>query len=106
MNCFAIFALVVAASLVISASNVNAFAAEQKGTAKIISIMKIGAEKYIVKYKVCATDKKLPTQTILVKSANEEIKQVSKKPLAANTCSSYETKIKAKYPNTIRVQLL
>jgi len=106
MNRLAILALVVAASLVISGSGLKAFAAEQKPSAKIVSIMKIGAEKYLVKYKICATDKTLPTQTILVKSANDQIKQVSKKPLAANTCNGYETKIKAKYPSTIKVQIL
>lgn len=106
MNGFAIFALVVGASLLISGSGLKAFAAEQKPFAKITSIMKIGTEKHLVKYKVCAADKTLPTQTILVKSANDQIKQVSKKPLAANTCNTYETKIKAKYPNTIKVQVL
>lgn len=106
MNRLAILALVVAASLVISGSGLKAFAAEQKSFAKVISIMKIGAEKYLVKYKVCAVDRTLPTQTILVKSGNDQVKQVSKKPLPANTCNSYETKIKAKYPNTINVQIL
>ena len=106
MNWLAMLALVVAASLVISGSGLKAFADDRKPSAKIVSIMKIGAEKYLVKYKICATDKTLPTQTILVKSANDQIKQVSKKPLAANTCSVYETKIKAKYPSTIKVQVL
>jgi len=106
MNWLAMLALVVAASLVISGSGLKAFADDRKPSAKIVSIMKIGAEKYLVKYKICATDKTLPTQTILVKSANDQIKQVSKKPLAANTCSVYETKIKAKYANTIKVQVL
>lgn len=106
MNGLAILALVVAASLVISGSGLKAFAAEQKPYSKIILVMKIGAEKYLVKYKVCAVDKTLPTQIILVKSGNDQVKQVSKKPLPANTCNSYETKIKAKYPNTISVQVL
>lgn len=106
MNGFAILALVVGASLLISGSGLKAFAAEQKPFAKIMYVMKIGTEKHLVKYKVCTVDKTLPTQTILVKSANDQIKQVSKKLLAVNTCSTYETKIKAKYPNTIKVEVL
>lgn len=106
MSRFAILALVVGASLLISGSGLEAFAAEQKAFAKITSITKIGTEKHLVKYKVCAIDKTLQTQTILVKSTNDQVKQVSKKPLPANTCNTYETKIKAKYPSTIQVKLL
>lgn len=106
MNSLALVVLIVVASLLVSGRGLKAIAEEQKPSAKINSTIKIGTDRYLVKYQLCAGKTTMPTQTVLVKSDSEQIKQFSKKVLAANTCAAYETKIKAKYPNLIKVQFV
>ncbi|WP_297594382.1 plastocyanin [Nitrosopumilus sp.] len=72
----------------------------------ILSKTKIGDEKYLVKFNICAGDKIIDKAKVLVKSQIEAIQVGSNKDVPANSCRNYETQIFAKNPDNIFVEIL
>ncbi|HJJ22848.1 MAG TPA: hypothetical protein OQH54_03930 [Nitrosopumilus sp.] len=75
-------------------------------SAYIQSKIKIGTEKYLIKFNLCAGDKTLDKVMVLIKSQIEAIQVGSNKDVPANACRSYETQIFAKNPDNIFIEIL
>ena len=74
--------------------------------ANISSKIKIGNEKYDVKFNVCAGDKKIDKAKVLIKSQIESIEYGTTKDIPENACRSYNTQINAKNPDNIFITVL
>ncbi len=73
---------------------------------KITSSVNIGAEKFLVKFNVCAGDLAVDKAKILINSGIESIVIGSTKDIPANACRTYETQLHAKYPANIKASII
>ena len=75
-------------------------------TVNILSKIKIGDEKYDVKFNICAGDKKIDKAKVLIKSQIESVEYGTSKDVPENACRSYATQINAKNPDNIFITIL
>jgi hypothetical protein len=98
-------ALLSAAGLLSSAGLYQSVFAEEP-TTKINYTIKIGPQKHLTNFTVCAGDEKMTNPKIIIQSP-QEIKEIAlKKVLHANTCQIYEIPINAKHANMISVEAI
>ena len=74
--------------------------------ASISSKIKIGNEKYDVKFNVCAGEKKIGKAKVLIKSQIESIEYGTTKDIPENACRRYNAQINAKNPDNIFITIL
>ena len=74
--------------------------------ATLLSKTKLGTNLYMAKFSICAGDVTIQKAKILVSSAIEAIQVGSNQDVPANTCRNYESPIRAKNVDNIKVVLL
>jgi len=75
-------------------------------TVNILSKIKVGDEKYDVKFNICAGDKKIDKAKVLIKSQIESVEYGTSKDVPENACRNYATQINAKNPENIFIIIL
>ena len=98
-------ALLSAAGLLSSAGLYQSAFAED-ATSEVNYTIKIGNQKHLTNFTVCAGNQDMVNSKIIIQSS-QETKEISlKKVLRANTCQIYEVSINAKHANTITVEIV
>lgn len=104
------YAILVAAGLITILGNIDSFAEPaaqiSQPTIDIQYTINLGYDTEYVKYRICAADQILYSQTALIKSP-QEAKEISTEiVLGANTCNDHAVIIKAKYSDNITVEIV
>lgn len=98
------FALIVT-SILVSISGVSQSAFAEMALAEINYTVKVGKERFLTHFTVCAENEDIKNPTIIIETP-QQTKEISvKKVIPAETCQTYETIVHAKYANRITVEV-
>jgi hypothetical protein len=78
----------------------------QKLDVKILSVVSIGQEKYLVKFRACSDKQHIVQPAYLVTSKIEQFIATSSKVLQAGKCYDHSVQVKAKSSSNIQIEYL
>ena len=76
----------------------------KKVDVKIISVMPIGPERFLVKFRVCSDDLTISQPTFLIQSKLDQYVGVSTKIIQKGKCNDYSTQVMAKQKTDIKIE--
>lgn len=79
-------------------------AEEKKVNVKILSLVSIGQEKFLVQFRACVEKSAILQPSFLVKSQIEQYVVLSSKPLQTGKCNDYNVPIKAKQTSNVEIK--
>ena len=89
-----------------SAKSKSKLGASDIKSVKIVQKLKLGKDKYYVKFQACASDTGVTKPTFLVQTDLEKFLAKSSKNLPSHKCLSYSTEVASKYSDAIGLKFV